>query len=294
MKENSLGDVLVGVAGWSYGDWKGLAYEARERDKLRFISRYVDCIEINSSFYRPLSPHIAERWLGSVSEAGGFRFIAKLWQRFTHRTEPPFSGTEVELFKEGLRPLKESGRLLALLVQFPFYFRNSKGNRELLCRLADSFSEYERVVELRDRSWSVPDALQFIAQLDYNVACLDMPLTGSSFRETAIVTGPIGYLRLHGRNRAAWFSREAGRDEKYDYLYSDEEVEQQLHRVYQMQRRAQTVVVIWNNHFRAKAVVNAVQSIAKLRGCRVKAPPLLVTAYPELEAVAVPEPGRLF
>lgn len=53
--------LLVGVAGWSYDDWKDVVYPAGKRRKLAFMSRYVDCIEINTSFYRPVSPGLAEK-----------------------------------------------------------------------------------------------------------------------------------------------------------------------------------------------------------------------------------------
>ena len=76
-------DVLVGVAGWSYEDWKGVVYPPGERDKLSYMARYVNCIEINSSFYRPFPPRYAGKWLRDVSANDAFRFTAKLWRGFT-------------------------------------------------------------------------------------------------------------------------------------------------------------------------------------------------------------------
>lgn len=286
--------VLVGVAGWSYEDWNGVVYGGAERDKLKFLSDYLDCIEINTSFYRPVRAPLAERWLSTIEPKPEFRFTAKLWQRFTHATDQPFSASDVETFKEGLSPLHDAGRLLALLVQFPFFFRDSQPNRDLLKRISGSFADYTKVLEVRDRSWSEPDALEFIRRLDYNIACLDMPLTKNSFRAEAAVTGHVGYLRLHGRNSKAWFSKDAGRDQKYDYLYSDAEMDELFERLRKIRDRAESVVMIWNNHFRGKAVANAVQSLSRLKGKRVPVPPLLKMQYPELDAIALPESGQLF
>ena len=287
-------EMLVGVAGWSYGDWEDVVYPRSERDKLAYMARYLDCIEINTSFYRPVAPRMAEKWLRSIAQNPRFRFTAKLWQRFTHQTEEEYAPKDVEVFTEGLRPLTDAGKLMALLVQFPFFFRDSLLSRDLLSRIAGDFADYPRVLEVRDVSWSEPEALEFIRDLDMNIACLDMPLSKSAFRETALVTGPLGYLRMHGRNREAWFSKDAGRDEKYNYLYSGAELDQIIGRVEKMREVARLVVVIWNNHFRGQAAVNAFQALSRLLGRRVSVPELLRKSYPELRAISQEEGGSLF
>jgi len=286
--------VLVGTAGWAYDDWKNVVYPAGERNKLKFVSRYMDCVEVNVSFYRPLSPQVTEKWLGDVGDEENFRFIVKLWQRFTHQTDPPVSDAELSAYKEGLKPLEEAGKLLAVLVQFPFYFCDSTKSRSRLGHIAESFSEYVKVLEVRDRSWSKPEALEFIRANRFNLACLDMPWARNSFRERALVTGTLGYLRLHGRNRDAWFSKDADRDQRYNYLYSDHEMNQVLHRIEEMRKLSQRLVVIWNNHYQGKAMTNACQTLSNLKGGRVRVPPLLKQVYPELDGVAIPEAGRLF
>ena len=287
-------ELLIGTAGWSYPDWAGVVYPGGERDKLGFLARYLNCIEINSTFYRPPSARSSERWVERVSHNPDFRFTAKLWQRFTHETSKPYSRTDVETFRAGLTPLKESGRLAGLLLQFPFTFRDAPSSRDLLRRLSEDFREFPRVLEVRDASWSEPDAVEYISGLGLNLACLDMPMTKSSFREWARVTGDLGYLRLHGRNRAAWFSKEAGRDDRYNYLYSKDELDRIVSRVGDLQNLAKRLVVIWNNHFRGKAAVNAFQTLQRLLKRKVSVPPLLVEAYPELESVARPEGDKLF
>ncbi len=287
-------ELLIGTAGWSYPDWAGVVYPGGERDKLGFMARYLNCIEINSTFYRPPSPRSAERWAGRVSHNPDFRFTAKLWQRFTHETSKPYSPADVKTFREGVAPLRESGRLAGLLLQFPFYFRDAPENRDLLRRLSEDFHDTPRVLEVRDASWSEPEAIESIAGLGLNLACLDLPMTKSSFCEWARVTGEVGYLRLHGRNREAWFSREAGRDDRYNYLYSKEELDRIVSRIGDLQDLAKRLVVIWNNHFRGKAAVNAFQTLERLLKRKVSVPPLLVEAYPELRAVARPEGGKLF
>ena len=286
--------VLVGTAGWSYKDWEDVVYPAGERDKVKYMARYFDCVEINTSFYRPVNPAYAERWVGSVSDKEHFRFAAKLWQRFTHETEKPYGKQDLGVFKDGVKPLVDASRLVALLVQFPFYFRDSSESRDLLQRISEDFAEYPKVLEVRDISWSRPEAVEFITDQNYNIACLDMPLTRSSFNEYSLVTGDMAYLRLHGRNADAWFSKKAGRDDKYNYLYSDDEIEDTWERIDKMRQTANQAVVIWNNHFRGKAAVNAFQTLHKLLGGKVSVPETLRRAYPHLDRIAKPDDGMLF
>ena len=293
-RDMSEAPVLVGVAGWSYDDWNDVVYPARCRDKLAFMADFLDCVEINSSFYRPFTPRVAEKWLKDVSRNDRFQFTAKVWQRFTHEVDKPYTASELDQYLAGTSVLKNGGRLLALLLQFPFYFGDSPENRDLLRRLAADLKEYRRVLEVRHVSWGEPEALEFVESLGLNVACLDMPLSKASFREFAVATGDLGYLRLHGRNSKAWFSKNAGRDDKYNYLYNDDEMSGILERIKRLREGADAVVVVWNNHFRGKAAVNAFQTLSGILGGKVAVPEPLQAAYPQLMPIANPGKGMLF
>ena len=290
----SRAPVLVGIAGWSYDDWKDVVYPARTKNRLQYLADYLDCIEVNSSFYHPFSSGTAERWVRDVSRNPRFRFTAKAWSRFTHDTKTPYGAEDIETFVDGLRPLQESGTLAGLLFQFPFFFVNTPPNRDLLRRLAEDFSAYPRILEVRDASWQTPESLELMRDLGMNVACLDMPLSRNAFRADVVTTGPMGYLRMHGRNRKAWFSKEAERDDKYDYLYEDKELEGILDRVERLREEAKSVVMVWNNHFRGKAAVNAFQSLSAITGEKVVIPEPLIETYPGLSGIAKPAPGMLF
>lgn len=274
--------ILIGTAGWSYADWNDVVYPRGEKNKLGWMARYFDCVEINSSFYGPFSAKSGEKWLREVEANPRFQFTAKLWKRFTHDTEEPFTHKEIRDTRAGFDVLKGAGKLAGVLLQFPFYFRDTQKSRELLTQLSEILSDYPKILEVRDISWGAPDAMEFIRRMNLNVACIDMPASRSAFTETC-TTGPIGYLRLHGRNREAWFSKEAGRDDRYNYLYSDKELDQIIDRAEQMRRIAQLVVLIWNNHFRGKAAVNAFQTIHRILGKNPALPETLVKSYPELQ-----------
>lgn len=286
--------LLIGTAGWSYPDWGDVVYPRREKDKLAFVARYFNCVEINSSFYRPFTASAATKWLGAVAEHEQFRFAAKLWQRFTHETDEPFTAADVRKFEAGLAPLREAGRLSALLIQFPFFFRDSPESRDLLDRICDAFRDYPRVLEVRDVSWSESEALEFIRARGLNIACLDMPVYTRAFTPEALVTGPIGYLRLHGRNSESWFTKDAGRDAKYHYLYSDAEIEGVVERLRKIKQQAETAICIWNNHPSGQAAVNALQTAHKMLDKRLKVPPALRHKYPQLDEIAEKSGGGLF
>ena len=277
--------VLVGVAGWSYRDWESVVYSSGQKNKLSYLARYLDCIEINTSFYRPVPPGMAAKWVRDVSDLEDFTFTAKLYSSFTHDLDDAYPESDVPQVREGYRPLHDADRLLAVLVQFPYYFRDGEDERERLRRIADDFGDFPLVVEVRDSSWAAPRALDFLRGLEMNVACVDMPLTRRSFSEKAVTTGPLAYLRLHGRNYQSWFNKDAGRDDRYDYLYDDEEMDSTLDRIESLRGEADRVAVIWNNHYRGQAVVNALECTHSLTGESVDVPGLLRESYPRLGAI---------
>ena len=106
-------------------------------------------------------------------------------------------------------------------------------------------------------------------------------------RPSAIVTGDAAYVRLHGRNASAWFSQDSGRDERYNYLYSDEELDGWVRKIRELVETSSAVYAFTNNHYRGQAVVNALEIQASL-GIRKASPPeTLKYLYPRLGAIFV-------
>ncbi|MBI4879063.1 MAG: DUF72 domain-containing protein [Planctomycetes bacterium] len=279
----------IGTAGWSYPDWRGVVYPRNVPDgfdALRYLAAYVDVIEINSTFYRPPEPRIAERWAETVSGLPGFRFTAKLYQGFTHAPPAEWSEAEVRQFQDGLCPLAEAGLLGAVLAQFPFFFANTPENLAHLQRIAATFDLAPLVVEVRHRSFTSRAALDAFASLGLSFCNVDQPLARTSIEPGARVTGPVGYFRLHGRNREAWFAKGATRDEKYDYLYSEEEIARFVPLVRALLDKAPETYVVANNHFLGKAPANALELKHLLSGEPVEVPPALIEAYPRLRSLA--------
>src|SRR5271155_3162388 len=153
--------ILVGTAGWSYPDWENLVYPpGKTAGRLQLVARYLDCVEVNSSFYRPPTARAPESWVRAVAAEAQFRFLAKAWQRFTHERSSPWTTAEFELFTTGLEPLRESERLDSLLFQFPWSFRNDARNRDWLRAIADDFADWPLTVEVRHDSWLAEETLE--------------------------------------------------------------------------------------------------------------------------------------
>ena len=265
---------------------------------LEYLARFFDTAEINTSFYGPLKAEHAKLWCRRVATVNpDFLFTAKLYRAFTHSPiavmEPTSAATirptdEDEIkTREGLDALASEGKLGALLIQFPVSFKNTSLNREYLERLLRQFIEYPRVVEVRDSSWNNPETLEFFAQKNVAFCNIDQPVLGKSLAPTEHVTAPLAYVRLHGRNYNEWFNSD-NRNDRYNYLYKERELEGWKDRIENVAEKAQTTYVITNNHFESKAGVNAIELKSMISGKRVAAPPTLIQKYPELRRFADP------
>ncbi|HKQ62444.1 MAG TPA: DUF72 domain-containing protein [Candidatus Polarisedimenticolaceae bacterium] len=288
--------IRVGVAGWDYPDWEGVVYPARSGarfDRLAFLSRYVETIEINTTFYRPAAPRTAESWVRRTEGRPLFRFCAKTHRALTHEPEGDLDAAARDTLA-GLRPILEAGRLGALLVQFPQSFRRTAAAWQHLERVLERLSGWPVVVELRHRSWEAEATAERLEQLASGIVVVDQPQLGrSTARVLPRVTGAVGYLRLHGRNARNWFRAEAGRDARYDYLYSLAELEPLVRTARVMALAARELYVVQNNHFRGQALVNALQLRHLLEAEPPAAPEDLTRAYPQLEPLVRVERTRL-
>jgi uncharacterized protein YecE (DUF72 family) len=279
--------IHVGPAGWSYLDWNGIAYprtRPRGFHEPEYLARFFDVIEINTSFYQPVRAETARSWAAQVGGHPEFQFTAKLWRRFTHDRDA--GRDEERAVKAGLNPLAEAGKLGALLLQFPWSFKWTKENREYLGALVMQFLEYRLVLEVRHSSWNAPEAFDLLGELGVGFCNIDQPIIGRSLAPTSETIGPVGYVRLHGRNYNQWFAHSEPH-ERYNYLYRLDELEPWVERAQRVAERAESTFVITNNHFEAKGVANALEIKALIAGKPVAVPETMLARYPELENIAL-------
>ena len=287
-------NIKIGTAGWSYKDWEGIVYPAQpgsKFDPLAYLAQFFDTIEINSSFYRPPTAQTAKSWAKRVAENSDFTFTAKLHRVFTHERGKATAADE-KMFREGLNPLAEAGRLGALLLQFPWSFKNEIEERTYLFDLLDRFKDYPLVVEIRHASWNQPAIYEAFEEKVIGICNIDQPLFSKSIKPGALTTSTIGYVRLHGRNYQNWFREKAPRDERYNYLYSLDELDPWVSRIKELGAQTKETYVITNNHFRGQAVVNALEIKSTLEERKVSAPAPLFAVYERLTESAISESSK--
>jgi uncharacterized protein YecE (DUF72 family) len=271
--------IRVGPAGWSYKDWEGTVYppHGSKFDPLSYLAGFFDTIEINSPYYRIPPPTHAKSWVRRVAANPDFRFTTKVFKGFTHeKTE--ISDADVKAFRTYLDPMMEAGRLGAILIQFPWSFRNTPESRERLVALFEAFAEYPKALEVRHATFQDPEVYAFLEEHDVSWVNVDQPLFSDSVKPADTTTGPVGYARLHGRNYEKWFAHQESW-ERYNYLYSEQELEPWVERIETMARTKDTYVIT-NNHFRGQAILNA-GDLKDALGQDPTLPPQLKEAYPD-------------
>ncbi|HJX13699.1 MAG TPA: DUF72 domain-containing protein [Dehalococcoidales bacterium] len=256
----------IGTSGWSYprgeGTWQGYFYPSGKINELEYYSQFFNTVEINSSFYRPPAPGFVANWARRVPP--GFLFSVKLWQKFTHPAmyreatgeAAVISLADVDRFKSSLEPLAKSGKLGALLAQFPPSFKNDGRGRQVLGAVANAFGEYPLAVELRHRSWS-DDAgtARLLRECRAAWVQIDEPKFATSVAEEVPLTADLAYFRFHGRNARDWWTGDS--ETRYRYLYSPEEIVELADRVRAAGEKVKMLFAFFNNHWQAYAPRNA-------------------------------------
>lgn len=293
------GRIYVGTAGWSYKDWEGIVYPAqvkKSQHPVEYLAQYIDLVEINTSFYGHIKPEWGKLWCRKAHAVNpGFLFTAKLNRAFTHSPIAVVESTSAEtirateederLAKEGLDSIAAEKMLGALLIQFPISFKNTDRNRDHLDWVIEKFKQYPMVVEVRHNSWTNEGTLRYFVHRGVAFCNIDQPRLGKAVGPSEHVTSPLGYVRLHGRNYEQWFDSDS-RNDRYDYLYTDPELQRWKTRIDAIAEKAQKTFVITNNHFEGKAAVNALQLKHMITRKAVDVPPTLLQRYWELGEIA--------
>jgi uncharacterized protein YecE (DUF72 family) len=278
------GRIYIGIAGWSYPDWNGIVYTNTKQDQLRFISGLVDCVEINSTFYRPPDETNVNSWLAKTADRREFFFTAKLHRDITH--EGKLETETIKQFHDGFAPMLEANKLRTLLAQFKYDFEDTSKNRGHLSKMTEAFGgTFNIAVEVRHKSWQMPDALKFLDSLGVAICNLDYPTGPMSFDMQLCNIGTFGYFRMHGRNAEKWFSKST-RDETYNYYYNEKELAQIKHRIDEIAKAFKTLTVITNNHYRGAELANALELKCLLTEQKQFVPEGLLQTYPNLAAIA--------
>jgi uncharacterized protein YecE (DUF72 family) len=248
------GRVLIGTSGYSYDDWVGPVYPegTRKQDFLGLYAAEFPIVELNFSYYQQPSARTLERMLAATPSP--FQFALKAHRSMTHEIGPTWE-QDITAFREGLAPLQESGRLAAVLAQFPNGFAYTPESRTRLARLCDALKGLPLAVEFRRAEWQREQVTAGLRERGVALVSVDEPALPGLMAPTAETTGPFGYVRLHGRNAKNWWTGDNA--SRYDYLYAPSELSEWTERIRALLARAPTVLLFFNNHWRGNAARNA-------------------------------------
>ena len=259
----SLGAIRVGTCAWAdHEDFYPPG--VRPADRIGFYARRFPVVEVNASFYHVLPPRNYAGWAAKTPDEFAFN-VKALGQLSQHRRQEPPTAEAFAAFRGSYRPLIEAGKLRAVLFQFPPWFIDERKNRDYLRRVAKEMAGDQVVVEFRHTSWlapnRVPETLGLLADLELGYVVVDAPQvgTGTTPLVPAVTDPDIAYVRLHGRNTRTWYTKTATTGERFDYLYSGDELAEWVPRVRDMAERAAEVHVLFNNNRRNYSTLNAEQ-----------------------------------
>jgi uncharacterized protein YecE (DUF72 family) len=184
---------------------------------------------------------------------------------------PEFRDDVWQRFASALLPLDSAGKLGVVLLQFPPWFMPGRESKDYILEAQERLPQYRVAVEFRNNRWlsdlNRERTLGFLRQNRLPFVCVDEPqgLT-NSVPPLAEPTADIGLVRFHGRNREAWAKKGATTGERFDYLYSEQELEEWLPAVERLAGETQEIHLLMNNCVEDKAVVNARQLALMLMG----------------------------
>src|SRR5437667_4684770 len=281
--------ILLGTSGFSFPDWDGVFYPpglARAR-QFDYYVRQFGSVEINSTYYRvPPPPTMATLERKSPP---GFRLIVKANQEMTHKQS--YSPELYEAFHAAMAPLSRARKLGGVLAQFPQAFHRSDNTERFLVEFQERMEGIPLFVEFRHNSWMHEDVFDFLEKKSLGYVSVDEPDLPGLLPRVARATGPLAYVRFHGRNKRNWYLRDEGaadrasegvngrpgrgratkspgvgatkppsRDRRllrYDYLYSESEPKEWHDKTRELNQKTQKTFVFFNNCHAGHAATGA-------------------------------------
>ena len=254
--------IFVGTSGYSYEDWRGCFYP-KDLPKSKFLDFYLEqfcASEINFTYYRIPDESIFSKIASKSINHPNAKFCIKATSIFTH--ERKWTEKECNTFLKGISPLED--KIGCLLFQFPHSFHLSEESINYLEKLKTIFSTHRLAFEFRAQEWTNEEVLDFMKRNNIGFVCVDEPRIKGLMKDTVLSTSDLGYIRFHGRNAEKWYNNRKP-EERYDYLYSEEELSEWIPKIKILSENSKTVFIFFNNHPKGKAVENAKKTIEMLR-----------------------------
>jgi uncharacterized protein YecE (DUF72 family) len=250
-----MGKLLIGTSGYDYPEWKPDFYpEKTARAKfLEYYATQFNSLELNGTYYRMPTAEQMKRMIQRT--AGTVQFSIKAPKEFTHIADKSRYRQLISELKTALEPLQKSNVLLCVLFQFPQSFHYGKPQRLYLDALLKEAADIPVVVELRHVKWQNDNVIQSLRERKVGWCITDNPQLPDLPKLDFTATSDLAYFRLHGRNADLWYKGD--NVTRYDYLYSDEELQTFIDPIKYLLANAAIVSIFFNNHAKSQATVNA-------------------------------------
>jgi uncharacterized protein YecE (DUF72 family) len=294
--------IAVGTASWTdptlikdAGFYPSASMSAE--DRLKYYASIFTMVEVDATYYGPPAERVSELWVERTPPH--FRFDIKSYALFTqhpaearslwrdvaadlppeHRDKkrvylnhlPPEAVDRAwDHFRTSLEPLQRAGKLGAVMMQFPPWFTAKKANREYLREVGDRMAGMPVAVEFRHGSWMGEDdrdrTLSLLEQLGLAYVCVDEPQGfKTSVPPVVAATADLAVVRFHGHNAETWNAKGITAAERFEYLYSVDELREWVEPIRELASSAAETHAVMNNCYRDYGVRNARQ-LADLLG----------------------------
>jgi uncharacterized protein YecE (DUF72 family) len=258
--------IRVGLTGWTDHDFLA---GVPSKHKLRAYSAHFPIVEVDTSFYAIQPARNVARWAAETPV--NFGFIVKAYQGLTGhlRGRPTYSGFKemFAAFRQSLAPLIDSGKLIAVLFQYPPWFDLSREHLDILRYTKAAMENIPAALEFRHQSWFAPHmrekTLSFMEREGWIHSICDEPQAGPYSVPTVLESthSEAALVRFHGRNARGWNNSGGSdwRSVRYLYKYSMAELAEWKENLLKLEKSAKDIYVLFNNNSGGDAAVNARQ-----------------------------------
>jgi uncharacterized protein YecE (DUF72 family) len=280
-----MAPIRVGTCSWadeSLSKWWYPRGVNGAEERLRFYAERFDTVELDATYYRLPEEELVAKWVERTPP--GFTFHVKAFALMTRhpvrleqlppelregapvdargRVERPSRELRAEVFARfhaALEPFRAAGKLGGILLQFPSYVVCKERSLDYVAWAVEQLRGDHALVEFRHRSWLDDEnrerTLSFLEELGATHVVVDAPKTGAKNLVPTVLanTSPWVYVRFHGRNASTWNKRGGSAAERFDYLYSDEELREWAEAARELARHAEQAFAMFNNNGRSPA-----------------------------------------
>ena len=285
--------VRVGTCSWADETLTKVWYPKGVRSgeaRIRHYAERFDTVEANSTYYRLPDAELVGNWAERTPQ--GFTMHVKAFGLMTRhpvkvealpedlrevmpvdekgRVDRPPRELRAEIFRRfsrAVEPLRQTGKLGGILLQFPSYVVYKPASLDYIEWAADQLKGDDVLIEFRHRSWlddeNREQTLSFLESRGLTYVIVDAPKTDARNLVPTVVgkTSTTAYVRFHGRNASTWNKRTGSAAERFDYLYSEHELEEWVEPLQELALDTESVYAMFNNNGRSEMPATGLDGI---------------------------------